>query len=102
MNFANLMHYAVVHLEYSTEDLSITLSELYGVESNIRTLQSWRRRSADSIFKMRLLALMVDSLRSESPSPDVWESLLGDIEHVVYRIDMYSRRFDAMIPVLSS
>src|SRR5277367_6005662 len=41
-------------------------------------------------------------LRSESPSSDVWESLLGDIEHVVYRIDMYSRRFDGMVLVLTS
>lgn len=102
MNFANLMHYAVVNLEYSLEDLSITLSELYGLESHIRELQSWRRRSTDSIYKMRLLARAVDSLRSESPSSDTWESLLCDIEHVVNRIDIYSRRFDAVIPVLTS
>jgi hypothetical protein len=102
VNFANLMHYAVENLEYSIEGLSVTASELQGLESNIRTLQGWRRRTASSLNKMRSLAREVESLRSDSPFSETWESLIGDIEHVVSRIDIYGRRFDAMVPVITS
>jgi len=101
-NFANLMRYAVENLEYSTEDLSVTISELQGLEANIRYLQSWRRRTAESLYKIRSLARVVESLRSDTTFSETWESLLGDIEHVSSRIDMYGQRFDAVIPVLSS
>lgn len=102
MSFANLMHYAVENLEYSVEDFSISISELQGIEANLRDLQSWRRRSTDSLYKMRHLAREVESLGFDSNFAETWESLLDDIENVVYRIDIYAQRFDAMIPILTS
>jgi hypothetical protein len=102
MNFANLMHYTVENLEYATEDLFTTLLELQRLESDLARLQGFRRRSADSSNGMNSLANAVKSLSPEPPFLETWESLLGNIEHVIYRIDMYSRRLDALVPVLSS
>ncbi|KAI9775220.1 MAG: hypothetical protein M1839_001338 [Geoglossum umbratile] len=102
MNFANVMHYTVENLEFSIEGLSTAPLELQRLESDLAHLQGFRRRTVDSSNKMNSLVYAVKSLTPEPPSLETWESLLGDIEHVIYRIDMYSRRLDALVPVLSS
>ncbi|KAH0536595.1 hypothetical protein FGG08_006553 [Glutinoglossum americanum] len=102
MNFANLMHYTVENLEYSIEDLSTSLSEFQRLESDLRRLQGWRRRVVGSSSKMDSLTHAIKSLSSEPPFLETWESLLGDIEHVIYRTNMYGQRLDALVPVLSS
>lgn len=102
MNVANLLHYTVENLEYSFEDLSITLSELQRLESDLRRLQSWRRRTSSSLDKIRSLVYMVESFGSDSAFSEIWESLLGDIQHVIHKINVYSERFNGLVPVFSS
>ncbi|KAH0559527.1 hypothetical protein GP486_003956 [Trichoglossum hirsutum] len=102
MNFANLMLYTIENLEYSIEDLSTTLLGHQRLESDLARLQSWRRRALDSSDKMTSLVRAVKSLSPEPPYLETWESLFGDIGHILNRTDMYIRRFDGLIPVFSS
>lgn len=96
------MQYTVENVESSVEDPSVKLSRLQQLESDLRRLQSWRRRTSGSLDKLRSLIHLVESFSTDSPFSETWESLVGDIKHVITRINMYSNRFDALIPVLSS
>jgi CorA-like Mg2+ transporter protein len=102
MNFANMMHYTVENLEYATEDLPRTNSELRGLESSVHAMQSRRRCLADAIYKIRLLTNALEPLCSGSSPSEAWESIFDGFELVANRIYIYRRRFDAMIPVLTS
>ena len=102
MNFANLMLFSIENLEDSTSTLSVTASELGVLESNVRELQSWRRRTTDSVHRLHNFTDTIRSHLSTDRDSEPWESLLDDIAHVVTRIEIYGRRFEAILPVLTS
>ena len=101
MNFANLIHYSVENLEFTLEDLSKNITELEGLERDLRTLQSWRRRVDDSIFKIHTLIHTAQSLRSDPSFSDEWESIIEDSSYIANRIGVYGRRFEAMVPIIT-
>jgi len=101
MNFANLVHYSVENVECSFEDLSKNITELEGLERDLRTLQRWRRQVDEATFKIHGLIRTVQSLRSDPSFSDSWESIIEDSSYVASRIGLYGRRFEAMVPVLT-
>jgi len=101
MNVANLTHYSVENLEYTLEDLSKNITELEGLERDLRGLQGWRRRVDDSIFKIHTLIHITQSLRSDPSYSDEWESIIEDSYYIASRIGLYGRRFEAMVPILT-
>jgi Mg2+ and Co2+ transporter CorA len=101
MNFANLVHYSVENLEYTLEGLSKNITELEGLERDLRSLQSWRRRVDDSIVKIHTLIRTAQSLRSDPSFSDEWESIIEDSSYIASRIGLYGRRFEAMVPVFT-
>jgi len=101
-NFANVIQYSLESLEYSTESLSVSGSDIQSLESSIRRLQSFRRQIAESLYKIGSLKYMIESLQNDESSPDTWNSLITDLQHTVTRLEIFHRRFDFMIPGLTS
>jgi hypothetical protein len=102
MSYICLLAYSVEHLECSIEDRSISAAELPKLESYIRHLQSWRRRSTTSASKVRSLAGFVKSGGTDSQGSEIWASLVRDYEHIAARIDSLGRRLEALTPVVTS
>lgn len=101
-SYINLLAYSVEHYECSIEDLPISATELAKLESYIRHLQSWRRRSMTSASKVRSLASFVKSGSTGLPGPEIWASLVRDYEHIAAKIDSFGRRLEALTPVVTS
>jgi Mg2+ and Co2+ transporter CorA len=102
MSYINLLAYSVENYECSIEGLPISATELPKLESYIRHLQSWRRRSMASARNVRSLASFVESDGTDLPGPEIWASLVRDYEHIAANIDSYGRRLEAMTPVITS
>src|SRR5271155_2707784 len=92
VSYIHLLAYSVEHYECSIEDRSISAAELPKLESYIRNLQSWRRRSTASASKVRSLASFVKSGSTDLLGSEIWASLVRDYEHIAANIDSLSRR----------
>lgn len=74
------------------------------MNSDLRTLQAWRRRSLSSQHKISLVRRFVGSNQyqdrgTESTDSDV---LLDDYTYVAERIDAYAHRLESMLPIVTS
>jgi Mg2+ and Co2+ transporter CorA len=102
INYANLIHYAVEYLEYTLEDFSKDITHLEGLESELCTIQNWRRRVAESTTK---ISSLIDKLQSFQAGPTfsgTWPSIIEDCLQIAARMEKYSMRFENMVPVLTA
>lgn len=97
-NFANSMDYAVRDYEYSLEGSWLT--ELTVLESALRCLHSWRRRSVEFEKSVRFTSDYIKN--NKSANSDVWSGLAHEYQHIARQIDSSGRRFEAMVPIVAS
>jgi Mg2+ and Co2+ transporter CorA len=103
MNYAAVMSFSIKRYEYTVEDLPILFPELDKLNSDLRTLQSWRRRSIASRNKIASVARFLHSHRPKSPHTDeLWTSLVDDYEHIDANIKEYSYRLENMLPIVTA
>jgi hypothetical protein len=99
MNFVNFLHYTVDNHEYFGE---FSFQHLDNFQSNLLSLQSWRRSSLGSLVKVRAVTNFLSSHCATVPPSAIWSSLMTDYMHIATHIELYSRRLQDMIPVITS
>ncbi|KAB2571218.1 hypothetical protein DBV05_g10113 [Lasiodiplodia theobromae] len=108
INYLTVMHHSIKQYEYTVEDLPTLVEELDRLNEDLRSLQSWRRRTMSSEQKMRSTARFIRFSSSASPpDPTIeepsWQELLAqDYEHLARSVDDYGQRFERMMPVVTS
>ncbi len=102
-NYVSVMHYSIREYEYSIDETPVLFPKLDKLSSDLRSLQSWRRRSMQSQSKISLVKRFI---RSHEPTDHLHSercrSLLDDYEHIAVSIDAYGRRLENMLPVVTS
>lgn len=99
VKYVAVMHTSLKHYEYSVNKLPSFLHELEKLNSDLRGLQGWRRRSLLSQQKVRSVIRLLMS-RNE-PNGDI-QSLLLDYEFISTNIEDAGRRLESMLPVVTS
>jgi len=94
MNFIDAMEYSVEGCEYSTESRFVT--DTASLESSLRSLLSWRRRSRDMAAVVRSTA---EFIRLPSPNKSsAWVAMASDYDHIARELDRLGSRFEALSP----
>lgn len=63
-------------------------------------LHRWRRRSKQSIHKLRMTRAFVEHWRTKEQTPAAWDHLVGDLKHLEALVDDHSRSLDALNPTI--
>lgn len=99
IKYVTVMRYCLKHYEYQN-DGALGLEKF---DTNLRELQSWRRRSMLSQQKLQSVIRFLQS-QNASASNDMhdMDPLISDLQFICGQIDEYGRRLENMIPVLTS
>jgi heme exporter protein D len=101
-NFEKLMKYSAEDYESSIEALQFSFTDIGRLETFIRYLQGWRRRSREAASKVSSLTSFIKFHNANSSYSEVWASVAQDYENIDGYIDSYGRRLEAMGPVVTS
>ncbi|OCL02332.1 hypothetical protein AOQ84DRAFT_273835, partial [Glonium stellatum] len=102
VKYVAVMYRSVKQYEYSNNELPSFLHQLKKLNSDMRSLQSWRRRSMSSQQKVRTVIRFLRPYKSLEMRDETYISLVEDYEHVSASIDECSRRLESMLPVVTS
>ena len=98
MNFIDAMEYSVEGCEYNTESRFVT--DTASLESSLRSLLSWRRRSRDMAAVVRSTA---EFIRLPNPNKSsAWVAMASDYDHIARELDRLGWRFEALCPAVAS
>jgi hypothetical protein len=113
-NYVSVMHYSAREYEYSIGEQPVVFEKqnLDRLGSDLRSLQTWRRRSTQSLHKIIVMRRFIrfnqtetkkeDEGQLHSHSDDTCRALLADFEHIAANIEGYGRRLENMLPIVTS
>ncbi|KAL0256759.1 hypothetical protein SLS55_009156 [Diplodia seriata] len=101
-NYLAVMHHSIKEYEYSIKDGPGVLWFLDRLDSDIRSLQSWRRRSMSSQQKLRLVARFVRHSNGTQSGANTLELLAQDFEQLAASVGKFGERFERMLPIVTS
>lgn len=102
INYVAVMRHSIKEYEYSLEDPSGLSQKLDRLNSDMRALQAWRRRSMSSHQKIRCAARLIQNHKPQGLDLDCWSSLVADYEHVDASVFEAGRRLENMLPVVTT
>ena len=100
MLYAALMYKSVKQYEYSGSDQPGSLDELERLQSDMRALQSWRRRSMSSQQKIQAVLRYIGNW-SDAELGERRGELLEDYGYLASSIEDFGRRLENMLPVVT-
>lgn len=102
MTYAAVMDYSIKRYEYTVEDLPNSYRQLDRLNSDLQTLQAWRRRALSSLHKISTARRFISFHQAEELDREDSDELLYDYEYVAEKIDDYSHRLESSLPVVTS
>ena len=103
VKYVAVMQSGIKQYEYSAHGLPSVLDQLGKLHSDLRSLQSWRRRSMSSKHKIKATSHFLRSNIASNSSPDKsLLLLLEDYEYIAARMDDSGQRLENMLPVVTS
>ncbi|OCK76808.1 hypothetical protein K432DRAFT_259540, partial [Lepidopterella palustris CBS 459.81] len=98
VKYLGVMYRGIKQYEYRSNESRSFIQQLEILNSDMRDLQSWRRRIISSQQKVLAVARVLQA----SETSDLRTSLVGDYEHLAANIEGYGRRLESMLPVVTS
>jgi len=102
VKYVAVMHNSIKQYEYSHENVSNFPNELDKLNSDLRDLQSWRRRSMLSLQKIHAIIRLLKWRKGSEPNQEFIEALLEDFRYVATNMEDAGRRLESMLPVVTS
>lgn len=100
--YATVLYRCIKHFEYSNGEVSDFLNMLRILDSDLRMLQSWRRRIMASEQKLDIVIRFIRAQEGQSPDDKDVKDMLEDYTHLAKTINMYGQRLENMLPVVFS
>ncbi|KAI1496088.1 hypothetical protein F5X99DRAFT_85808 [Biscogniauxia marginata] len=101
MLYAQLMSRYVKLYEYSFE--AAHTFKKRSESQDLLELHRWRRRSSQSLHKLRMARLFVEYWRSRAEARcETWDFLITDLRHIEGQIEQHARSLDTLNPILTS
>lgn len=111
MNVLAVMNYHIKRYEYSIEGQKTISQDLDRLNTDLNSLQSWKRRNLSSQQKIgnirRFIELHLGNVASKSTSTQQGYTLsdrclADDFAHLMASLNQYSERLESMLPVVMS
>lgn len=102
VSYLTVMHHNIKQYEYTVEDLPVLFQELNRLNSDLRSLQSWRRRSMSSQQKMRSVAHFIRCSNKSANKSELLDLVAQDYDQLASSVDDLGQRFEKMLPVVTS
>ncbi|MCJ1303778.1 hypothetical protein MMC08_006589 [Hypocenomyce scalaris] len=102
MNYMAVMSHSIKHYEYSLEDLPGLFQESGRLAADLRALQTWRRRIMSTQHKIQSVVRFIKFHSTKDLDVDCWSFLVDDYNHLANIVDECGRRFENMLPVVTS
>lgn len=103
--YIEAMSNIIKQYEYSTEaktgSTATGQERLTTIDTDLRALQVWGRRSLQTLYKLRS-GLRFLKYRIEVGQDDDYLTLVDDYEHLVSQVDVYRHRLETLVPLLTS
>lgn len=99
VNYETLVNVTAKELEYTIPNSPNIYLEMDRLNSDLKSLQSWLRRSSATQIKLQSV---IDLIQSEKRDGEPWESLLDDYQHLLDSVQRYGRRLENMLPMVAS
>ncbi|KAF2103912.1 hypothetical protein NA57DRAFT_70124 [Rhizodiscina lignyota] len=100
--YIRLMSRSVKQFEYSVMGLPALLKDLSRLDSDLQALQSWRRRTITTMFKLHHVSKFIRTRCLAEPDSGVWTALADDFNELSANADTHGKRLEAMVPVVTS
>jgi Mg2+ and Co2+ transporter CorA len=111
MKYIGIMYRAIKQFEYSTSVSSTRdeirkrldkLIELDKLNSDMRALQRWRRRSMATEEKIAAVIQMLEAHNLGHPSNSYLALTIADYEHILAKVRKFGQHLETMLPVVTS
>jgi hypothetical protein len=102
IKYVAVMSSSIKEYEYSKKEKRSFLEELEKLDTDLRALQSWRRRTMSTKQKLRTINRMLKVYRSTQYPTDALASLIEDYEHLSYNVQDCGDRLENMLPTVTS
>ncbi|KAF2734294.1 hypothetical protein EJ04DRAFT_467026, partial [Polyplosphaeria fusca] len=99
VNYETLMNITARDLEYTIPDVPDPGVEMEKLNQNLKSLQSWQRRSKATQIKIKSAIHLV---KRENRDGEPWNSLLEDYQHLSENMLDYGERLARMLPMVAS
>ena len=103
VKYLALMHRSIKQYEYSNRnDAQNFLGDLEKLNSDMRALQSWRRRSMSSQQKLQAVNRLLRYSATSYSHSEEYKLLVEDYDYLSLNMDEFGRRLERMLPVVTS
>lgn len=99
LRYSLLLSRYVKHYEYALVSSNLSLQQ-----SKIEELLPWRRRCTQSLYKLELFRMSVEShiQKTENGAEGTWKPILRDVDHVSSQIAHWAAFLNSMVPFLDT
>ena len=97
MLYNSILSRYVKYYESSIHTLHLDLQE-----DDLQGLQPWRRRSRQSMHKLRLIETFVKRHKDTEPVKEPWDEVLSDIDHISSQMSEWAKFLESMVPMATS
>ncbi|KAH6669879.1 hypothetical protein B0J14DRAFT_565652 [Halenospora varia] len=101
MNYTAVMSNSIKQYEYSTE-ASFLKEGLEKLESDLRSLEVWGRRCIQTTHKLHTVIRFINQRKGDTSNQKVYSTITEDYQYIAEMVEIYGRRLENMIPVLTS
>ena len=103
VKYLALMHRSIKQYEYSNRnDAQNFLGDLEKLNSDMRALQIWRRRSMSSQQKLQAVNRLLRYSATSYSHSEEYRLLVEDYDYLSLNMDEFGRRLERMLPVVTS
>ena len=101
VRYTEVLSLCVKHYEYSTGEL-LGAEALVKLDNDLRALQTWVRRSMQSVHKLQSVISFVESRSGSETNKETFDLLIKDYKYLISAVKTYGGRLEAMVPFVTS
>ena len=102
MTYLQVMYHSTKQYEFTPGTISAALQQIADLYTDLSALQKWARRSMATSYKLRYVISFLEVQAAKDQNPEYCNLLIQDFKHIKFNMDAYSRRLEAMVPILTS
>lgn len=102
MTYLEVMYHSTKHYEYTQDTVPAVLEQIATLNTDLIALQRWSRRSMATHLKIHSVISFLEHHCPKDRDGGTCRLLIEDYKHIASSLDIYSRRLEAMVPIVTS
>ena len=102
MVYLQVMYHSPKQYEFRSDTISAALEQINILYADLSSLQKWGRRNLATSHKLRYVLDFLECHSSNDQDIELKNLLIKDYNHISLSIDIYGRRLNDMVPIVTS